>query len=388
MTYIPNLSNYVKITTLNMSNNIISTIDIKDLPPNLEKLILTKNNIGIAIDSTVIPGKIKKLFLNDNLISKFYGQNFKNLTKLSVSSNKLIEFVFPPNVKIVDISGNQLTKLPNFPSSLRAIDCGHNMLEKLPKLNDNLVELTVNLNRLSTLSDLPNTLISLDASDNLINSIIRLPDNLRDLNLNNNLLCEICILPESLTDLHLDDNSFTELPYLPSNITTICIKKNGIRQFNPDEIPLSVTHLDISHNKIHEIPLILKHRLDRFDYSGNSDTISSNAITRYTIDNDSYSNDDENDYNHLFNSDDPFDNKYFSEYNKTDYDNTHNPYSNYSNPNLNYQKYLNRQNKLNGYNAEYYGTDYFNDTTKYNFVDINLKNPRCVSVYNTKIIDI
>jgi Leucine-rich repeat (LRR) protein len=395
MSSIPDLSNYVNITTLNASHNYISTINIKELPPNLEKLILTKNNINISIDSTVIPGKIKKLFLNDNMISRFYGQNFKNITNLSLSSNKLTEFVFPPNVKKVDISGNKISKLTNFPSSLQTIDCGHNMLTTLPKINDNLIELIVNLNRLQTLFELPDTLISLDASDNLINSITSLPNKLRDLNLNNNLLPEICKLPETLNELHLDDNYFTEMPYLPENVVTVCINKNEIREFSPDEIPLSVIHLDVSYNKIHEIPLILKHRVDRFEYGGNGNSnVISNAITKYTLDKDSYSNDDD-DFSHLYESDTPFDDTYFSNYNKPKYDNIHNPYSNYNNNHLNYQRNMERQNNINHYNAEYYDnyfgndtTKYYNDTTKYNYVNINLKNPRCVSIFNTKIIDL
>ncbi len=386
---IPNLSKYSNILTLNLTNNKISSININYLPPNIKKLILTKNIIDIAIDTTVISAKIKHLVLNDNKISSFYGQNFKNITKLRIDSNQLTEFVFPPNIKHLDISGNKIKKLQNFPLSLLTINCGNNMLTELPTINENLIDLTCNLNGLNELPKLPDTLRLLDASDNLLNNITQLPNNLRDLFLNGNLLSEINALPEHLNDLNLDENQFVELPYLPTELKTLCIKKNLLKEINPSEIPLSITHLDISHNKLIKIPYVLHERIERFNYEGNCNITTTN---KYSITPDDWDNDND-DTNHLYNSDNPFgNNDFFSPYETKPNYNQYSNYNNFNNPHLNQQrnfnKYQNHHNYSNFNNYSNYNAEYFNDTGKYNFVDINLKNPRCVSIYNTKTVEI
>lgn len=373
----PDFSEYDNLTELNMSHNSFCTIDPVKLPPYLMKLILIKNNLNSTINHKVILSTITMLCLDENLIDVFDGRELRNLKQLSIKNNDLREFIFPPNISMLYISGNKITNLDDFPASLRAIDCSHNQLSQLPKINIGLTELLCNLNIIEELPDLPDSIMALDASDNLLRTIEQLPANLEDLTLNGNSLSDIsCSLPKFLKELYLDDNQFTYLPPMPSYIEIICIKNNKITKLHSQEIPFNVNHLNISNNKLSEIPLILKNRIKEFIFSGNrEDSVQPLGNPCVQPLGNPCGQPLGNPLDIVNTKGTTFDDYYHADTaNETSYDE--------SSPHT--------RKRSNSYSWD---SDYlFNDTKtttyeKYNFVNVNLKNPCCVSVWSTgKII--
>ena len=428
MTSIPYLSNYVNITKLNMSVNLLCKIDPSNLPPNLTTLILSKNNIDIVIDKTIIPLNIKKLKLNDNKIPKFDGTGLINLKKLYISGNQLTEFIFPPNIENLDISNNALSVLDNFPQTLKIIDCGNNHLEYLPKINNDLIMMVCNLNRIDTLSNLPDTIKLLDASDNLIRSIKSIPNSMQDLKLSNNLLTEItCRLPPTLNELYLDNNTLSKIPKLPNSVKTICLQQNELEEIDIEDIPMYAEYIDVSNNRIKEIPEYLKKNIKTFKYAGNFEncdidykklTIDDDDVSYY--DDSLWNDDDDDNYAYLYKNANTNKNKnknkkeekknqgtiyeYFKDDDANDPDNpytsydpnaSYDPYPNYQNYNYNhnYNHIYGNSNKFSPYrddSSSYKNLDYYkklhNTTTNTEYTNINLGNPCCLSVYNKKQI--
>lgn len=126
----------------------------------------------------------------------------------------------PNSLKNLDVSGNQLTNLPeHLPDSLQELDVSDNQLTSLPELPDSLQELSVSDNQLPSLPEhLPKSLKSLYASDNQLTSLPELPDSLQNLSVSNNQLTRLPEhLPKSLENLSALGN---QLSSLPKDITT------------------------------------------------------------------------------------------------------------------------------------------------------------------------
>lgn len=380
MTTIPNLNSYRNVTKLDMSHNLLSTIDITKFPPNLTTLILSKNNINITIDSTVIPPQIEKLKLENNLITKFDGSRLVNLKVLKISGNKLSEFIYPPNINHLDISDNNLMKLRNrCPQSLTYLDCSNNNFITLPILNESMVILNCSSNRLELLPALPDTLKILNAGSNLIEIIYELPDNIEGIDLSSNLLNNItCHHLRNLQEMTLENNKLREIPKLPFGLKTLCIQQNEILELRFTDIPFSVRYLDVSDNYITEVPRMLIDRIPTFKYStnfGNNNAYSDTSKYNVSSGSDSpmYDSDDA-DVSYLY-ADKTKKQKTISEYfDKGD------PYG------MNNRRAWHESNdtyKNLGYYNRLHNPQYANPTP---YVDPNLTDPYCVSIYNKKEI--
>lgn len=156
------------LRTITISNN-----NLHFLPQNIGELVsLTQLDVSYnSIDS--IPESLSLL---------------TNLKELSVAWNKMKEIssgIFPTlgNLSAIDLSGNQLTLLPNdicTLSKLSILSCAYNSLLKLPDDIGNMVGITGLNIAFNSLSELPA-------------SIGRL-ENLRDLQLWENKVCSSLIL--------------------------------------------------------------------------------------------------------------------------------------------------------------------------------------------------
>jgi hypothetical protein len=389
----PDLSQFNNITRINLSHNYITKLKLDLFPPNVTVIKLSNNNIGGHVDNTIIPSNVEILELNNNEIVSFDGIGFKNLQSLSIQCNKLIKFTFPPNLKMLEIYENDLTSLSLFPKTMKGIDFSHNCLKMMPPMNEELKELYCGQNQISLLSGLPTELEDLDASDNNISLVPWLPSKLKNVKLAGNKITDLpCVGLRRLAMLDISDNMFDNVPRLPPNITHLNISDNRLIHITAQVFPSSITHLDISNNVIDDIPYVLKIRCHTFKHHGNYASLGDNSPNF---------NDDDDDYEYLTDTSKRGRTKTLDDYgfNDEDYSLGYNGYNTKKNHYDNTNYGLNNKNDYSDYNRyNYYNYDNeycnrynYNNNTNY-YVDTsyqeNLKNPLCVSVYNTKQVEL
>jgi Leucine-rich repeat (LRR) protein len=413
----PDLSGHIHVTKLKLSWNSFSKLNIEHFPPNVKTLILSHNSIEDIIDEKVIPLSVEKLRINSNGIKEFNGSKLGNLRKLNISNNYIKKFVFPPNVNNVDISNNEIEILPDFPKSLVMMDCSANNLDELPTVNNGLMMLACASNRIRDISNLPNSIKLLEASDNLIRSVYNVPRRIETLKLSNNHISDFdCDLPNSLNELFLDNNKLRRVPKLPALIIVICLQQNMIEEIDDDDIPLYTEYVDISDNHIKKIPQCFKANIREFKCSGNYDKHNeyfndNNLRKSIDLDDTSYemSYYDDTSYNsadpdvtelsYLYNKDkDKKKNKrkqenidfYFPDDDDNDspYSQLYGPYRDHT-PNFNNSRLYNTNSNFNSFkDLDYYKKlhETSNTPATTHWVDSRIKDPYCVSVYNTKKI--
>ena len=87
---------------------------------------------------------------------------------------------------ILDVTGMNLTSLPNLPKSLTVLKCCMNALTSLPELPQSLTILHCSGNKLTKLPTLPQSLFELMCSSNQLTSLPNLPIHLESLGCYNN----------------------------------------------------------------------------------------------------------------------------------------------------------------------------------------------------------
>jgi len=160
----------------------------------------------------------------------------------------------------LDLSGLELTSLPDLPANLKILNCGFNKLIKLPKLPDTLLELYCGNNKLTSLPDLPKGLQTLVCNHNELTSLPELPNGLQNLNCKFNKLTSLPDLPNSLQELVCYQNELTNLPELPNTLEILDFETNRIT--NLPILPRNLKHLVCHTNPINlkdiDISVILK----------------------------------------------------------------------------------------------------------------------------------
>ncbi len=189
------IESFTNLTTLDCSNNSISTATLGNLPHSLQGLNVS-SNLGI----TSLPSF----------------SSFTNLVYLFCTSCSL-------------------TSLPSMPNSLQRLDCYSNSITALPDLSNTQIALLICLhNNISSIPSgyLPNTLLTLEILNNLLTSIGSLPPNLTKLNVEGNVgLNSLPTLPNSLLDLYLDPTHIMSLPNCPPKLD-IHNQNNGDARIN------------------------------------------------------------------------------------------------------------------------------------------------------------
>jgi len=193
-------------------------------------------------------------------ITNLYGiQFFKSLTVLSCPINAVSSLpMLPPNVQIVDISGNQLTSLPSLPASLTELNCSGNKLSVLPSLPASLnkldcsyntlptlppllpaslITLVCCFNNLSTLPPIPPGLQNLNCGSNTISNLAPLSVNLRTLDCSNNLLTALSTLPDTMYQLFCYGNMISCFPTIPKTIRPPYTPPHGSTEYFLDLDP-------------------------------------------------------------------------------------------------------------------------------------------------------
>lgn len=132
----------------------------------------------------------------------------------------------PYYLKVLSCSENKLVELPDLPESLSELHCVDNLLKKLPELNEALISLHCGRNRLHQLPALNKWLGILDCEQNQLSSLPSLPDSLTMLNCSDNRLKKLPKMPPFLKELHCSGNQLTTLPLLPPSLKVLVCENN------------------------------------------------------------------------------------------------------------------------------------------------------------------
>lgn len=326
---IPSLSKYVWLKKLKIYGSMITKINKKSLPPNLEILNLSNNDID-SISPLDIHSNIKVLLLHQNNIKMFDGEGFDNIIKLDISSNNMIHFnSFPKNVKECRLIYNELEKLPEFNKALEILDVSENDITSIPKIHKGLIELDVSGNKIKEFPLLSDTITKFVFDNNEISKIDKkLPSSLEYLDGEGNLIEKIdTVLPAGLLEINLSSNRLENMIDLPGEILKVNLSDNIIKEIKIEDVPYSLTYFDISRNEIKDIPEELCKRSLNILYSENN--ITSPNYYNGGYNNNKHHNNWNNIYNNRSNYYNPYNSGYSSYYNNhTSYYNrkSNNPY--------------------------------------------------------------
>jgi hypothetical protein len=239
-----------------------------ELSDNIKELTLIK---VVGDDYTLysnLPNFLDKLHIEKNVYIKIkFPKTLINITYLNEYEDKIYEF--PPNLKILNISGcKHLKQIPKIPSTIEELSIGKTQIVNLEfetGIAGNLTELNLCDNFLiKTLPDFAtlktNKLDRLDISNTRIKNISNLPETLTSLNFNSTKVRDIPLLPERLINLYCSNNNLRELKNLPQGLGYLNCSHNDIEAF--EYLPQSLTYLDCSYNELTSLPTLPEFLID------------------------------------------------------------------------------------------------------------------------------
>lgn len=147
--HIPPLTHMVGTKTLDVSFNRInlSQSDIDNLPPNLEKLIISSNSINCLNSSLVFPESLKEIDMSSNNFIVFNGDFLKHVTTLNVKQCSIRQFLsYPPKIEHLNLSFNMIKSVPMLPRTLKYFNISNNDLVALPFIANPIDEVDVSHN--------------------------------------------------------------------------------------------------------------------------------------------------------------------------------------------------------------------------------------------------
>jgi Leucine-rich repeat (LRR) protein len=259
----------LQITQINALGNI----------PIKTSLNLISNQIPsiVTLSSTSIFNNLQVLTVDSNQLgSTFNSINWPpNLTQLSAKNNNTLSFnptnPLPNSMSSLSITGNGITganmNYTKLPTGLTFLNITTNPLGgnfnpsvPLPNGIHTLYLEQCQLTSLNPTFSLPSSLISFYASNNFITSIdvSKLPNTLQNLFLSSNSLTSAInnhVWPSSLRYLNLNFNptigTFNPVNPLPSLLNELGLQQTGISSFNPTlALPSTLKILNVSQNPI------------------------------------------------------------------------------------------------------------------------------------------
>ena len=129
---IPDLSKFINLEILNLSNNEIT--DLTNIPTTIHTLIVTNNRIEQIIN---IPLNIKVLHIDKNLLKELDISN-TNIEKLYCDKNILTSIKYSINLELLVCSHNKIINLDNLPNTLIDCDCSYNKIKYLTEIYEKL----------------------------------------------------------------------------------------------------------------------------------------------------------------------------------------------------------------------------------------------------------
>ena len=277
--------NIPNLESVNLSGNMLTgeedeLINTISLYSALTEVNFSRNQLK------VIPTKIAKL---------------QNIKKLNVSGNQISQIpeVFG-QIRDLDISQNNFTEMPNVPPSLSVLNLSANRFNVFNKNYNSIVSLNLSLcsiesissslslphlreldlskNNLRSLPDLkkfiPN-ITKLDISDNFINIFPELPEYIKEFYYSR---CECEEVPASIGKLEflqvlvLSKNKIKNIPRLPRSIQKLNVANNCIESIEASITP-KLTDVDFTNNKLKLIPILRENKISELPVSRNEITV-------------------------------------------------------------------------------------------------------------------
>ena len=174
------------------------------------------------------------------------------ITDLNLNENLLewLPSTLPPNLSGLRVAGNRLEVLPrSLPDTLQMLDIPRNRIKALP-------------------ARLPEALTYLNAANCQLASLpVRLPPRLRTLWVQNNNLTELpSELPATLNSVAISKNRIAALPTrLPQSLRYLNLDHNELERLSDEQVPLGAHSIDLSHNKLVELPDVIGPRLTQLN---------------------------------------------------------------------------------------------------------------------------
>lgn len=220
----------IKITELNfLTELIISKTNIEKiefLPPNLEKLVVSKSEL-LYVDCKDFPNSLTHIDFTSNKLQIITNIN-ENVKTFILDSNRLKEIILPKSMDKVSLKDNKFDNL--------------NFIKNMIYLR----ELDISDNNISDIDDIIDSVEILNVSKNSILEINKLPLSLKELISYNNKIYKICEFPKNLIKIDFYNNNFEKFPDLTDSIKWVDLSFNDLKK-----LPKNFKHLeyfDISSN--------------------------------------------------------------------------------------------------------------------------------------------
>ncbi|QKF93641.1 leucine-rich repeat protein [Fadolivirus algeromassiliense] len=188
------LKTFINIKSLIFPGNNIESI--KYLPPQLEYLGVGDNNISV-LDKTVFPPTLKVIQISNNKLNEIDIHN-TNIECLHASRNNIHTISIGEKLELLNVAYNPISWI-NFNG------------------NQKLSSVILNSCNLTYLFDFPQSVTYLNISCNNISSLNNLPRSIEKLNCTSNNISKFDNIPDKLYELLISSNKLTELIH-PKNI--------------------------------------------------------------------------------------------------------------------------------------------------------------------------
>lgn len=254
LTKIPPLNSYQSLECLTLNNNCIETI--QQLPQSLTTLSLEYNRIEST--SSISLTSLPSLSISNNNLQNIPHFTNSLITVFSGSYNKIHDInikEFSQTITQLDLSGNEIEKLPNqlfLLPELKNLCLFSNKISEIPiEISVSQIQvLNISRNPIKTLPKLPQSLGLLIAHDCLFEDIPVSVSSLTRISLidfSNNKVKSVPFLPNA-ESLFLSCNEITEFPVILENIREVDISHNKIKHVNINHNHPYLNELNISNN--------------------------------------------------------------------------------------------------------------------------------------------
>ncbi|XP_043911030.1 toll-like receptor 2 type-2 [Protopterus annectens] len=226
-----------------------------------------------------------------------------NLLILNISHNpinSLADICIPSTIRILDLSFTNLIEIPesfaNKVTNLETIYLLGNRFvfqdEKCPEQSDTYCSISTCVyteswslvnTRVTPIKSIPSAVWHLELANC---SIVELPEwlplqmkGLRNVSLRNNYIFAVPCFSSSLEHLDVSNNQIKNLPLCLqtlSNLTVLKLQYNNLPALNTETLPLTLTDMDVSGNKLDALPLNLSRAMRLLQHF----RVSENVITK------------------------------------------------------------------------------------------------------------
>lgn len=244
---IPSLKRFTQLKHVELSWNSLSTLP--EMPEGVETLMCSYNQITTLRN---LPSTIRILIADYNHVSILEGLP-PSITHLNVSYNRIYAIdTLPPNVEVFYCCHNHLCFIGSLLSStrLKRLEISHNQLGRLPKMAEGVERLHCNNNKLTSLENTASTVLFLYANNNLLTSLRGVPESVTDLCVSWNRIQEVDAFPPRIYRFNGVYNQLRQLPALvPETLKTLCVMNNHLR--NLPQLPEEMHQLNFDSNPVY-----------------------------------------------------------------------------------------------------------------------------------------